>query len=210
MKPISIILAILVAASIPANYAISYVGGQRGMPMAIDGFPAGFLPVLLSWICIIGLSIVLILALAKRKGYVTPAFMLVVSLALTVGATSVPGIVPFMVGFRKRIQSQVTPDELRQIAHVAETLIPDHEFLPGPGKWSLWTEDEHRSAWDNLVETTAIDKLDSWLVIFKGDEEIVLSWGGALVGHWGVSIETGFDQHAGDIAEGIQTFAESD
>lgn len=190
-------------------YTISYIGGRQGMPLSVAGLPAQIIPALLGLICLGCLLVTLIVALIRRRerpvalataGLALLFFMLVFAVA--------PATV-FQIGFRSRITSTVTPDELREIALVAHETLPEGGRLPGPEKWSLWNEDEHQTQWDSLVKRTAIAKLDPWMLILKHPDSVELSWGGAVVGHWGVIIDTGTEQRDGDIATGIRSYISS-
>ena len=190
-------------------YMISYIGGRQGMPLSVVGLPAQIIPSLLSLVCLGCLLVTLIVALIRRRerpvalataGLALLFFMLVFAVA--------PATV-FQNGFRSRIKSTLTPDELREIALVVHETLPEGGRLPGPEKRSLWDEDKHRTQWGLLVETTAIAELDPWMLILKHPDSVELSWGGALVGHWGVIIDTGTEQRDGDIATGIRSYMSS-
>jgi hypothetical protein len=112
----------------------------------------------------------------------------------------------FMAGFRQRIKSTISPRELKEIARVCHEKLPIDKTFPGPEKWSLWNETEHRSQWDSLIRSTSLVKLDPWLTILNRSDSVAIGWGGALIGHWGLVIQTDEKLRAGDFAEGIQTF----
>jgi hypothetical protein len=110
----------------------------------------------------------------------------------------------FQIGFRHRINSTVSPAELREIARVCSDTLPLDGRLPGPEKWSLWNETEHRATWNTLVNSTSLRKLDPWMLIFNYADKVEITWGGPL-GHWGIIIQKN-GSVGGDIAPGIRTF----
>ena len=61
-----------------------------------------------------------------------------------------------------------------------------------------------------LIEATALSKLDPTLTFFNGPNAVTISWGGALVGHWGLIIQTDGKSEGGDIARDITTFVSSE
>jgi hypothetical protein len=139
----------------------------------------------------------------------TSIFLGIALLFFALGIALAPARV-FQAGFREKIRSTVSPDELRAIARVCHEKLPPHERLPGPKKWSLWNETEHRPQWNILVESSALGKLDPSLIIFNNEDTVEISWGGALVGHWGLIIQTDGTTEIGDIAKGIKTFISSE
>lgn len=82
--------------------------------------------------------------------------------------------------------------------------------MPGPGKASLWNESEHRAQWTALISATALSKLDPTLVLHNGTDSVSISWGGALVGHWGLIIQPDSKSEGGDIGGDIATFMSSE
>jgi hypothetical protein len=175
------------------------------MPLSVGGLPAEIIRVILSLLCIGSLVTLLVVALVKRGPALWVFSMLALScLFLILGSATAARV--FQIGFRQRINSIVTPAELRQIAVASHALVPIDGHLPGPGKDTLWDESQHRRPWNALASSTAIRMLDPWLVIHNSTDSVELSWGGALVGHWGVIIQLGEKKEKGDIAEGIKTF----
>jgi hypothetical protein len=57
-----------------------------------------------------------------------------------------------------------------------------------------------------LTNSTSLGKLDSFIVIYQQPNNVELSWGGALIGHWGVRVENATTTATGDIAPGVATF----
>lgn len=207
------LMSILCVATVIAAASWSgfeYIGGRLGTPLAIGPFPVQILSVLAAFLSLASLFALVIFALIKRR----PARRVVVALAVSfsiclVGFTVTPAKV-FRVGFRHRITSTVTADELREIARVSRQTLPMQGRSPGPGKSSLWNESEHRAQWTALTKATALSKLDSTLTLFNGANTVTISWGGALVGHWGVIIQMDESTGSGDIARDIATFISSE
>jgi hypothetical protein len=204
MKRSSLVLCATVAGATLSCYWIEYAGGLQGMPMAVAGLPAEIIPFVISLLCIASLVVLLVVALAKR-GPVSIVFSMLALSCLFLVLASAPAVKLFQIGFRRRINSTVTPDELRRIAEACHAAVPVDGYLPGPAK-NLWDESQHRREWNALASSTAIGKLDPWLVIHNSADAVELSWGGALVGHWGVIIQLGDKKEKGDIADGIMTF----
>ncbi len=179
------------------------------MWLSIAGLPAQIVPGLISALCFVSLVVLLVIALSKHRPVGKTVFSLALALfCFLLGYVIVPAQL-FQAGFRQRIVATVSPDELRQIARACHEKLPVHGRLPGPQKRSLWNESEHRSQWDLLIGTTSLGKLDPWLTIFNRVDTVEIAWGGALVGHWGLIIQTNGKMKTGDVAEGIKTFISS-
>jgi hypothetical protein len=206
MKHMNEALCAAVALMTFLSYAIRYIGGRRGEPLAVGIFPAEYFTFLFSLFCLIALIIILISA--YRKGRSTHRSFILFALACIFFAavfTLSPEDI-FLAGFRQKIKATVSPDELREIARVCHDELPINKSLPGPQKWSLWNEKEHRAQWNILVRSTSLGKLDPSMTIFNHSDSVSIAWGGALVGHWGLAIQTDGKLKAGDFAEGIQAF----
>jgi hypothetical protein len=210
MKHINIIACAAIAAMTCISYAIGYIGGRRGMFLSVGMLPAEFLPVLISLFCLILLLILLAIALLKRKPAGKPFVLLALGIVFFAADFVIPPTKLFMAGFRQRIKSTIAPGELRDIARVCHAELPIDKPFPGPQKSSLWSETEHRSQWNRLVRSTSLGKLDPWMTISNHSDSVSIVWGGALVGHWGLAIQTDDKVQSGDIAEGIQTFVGPD
>jgi hypothetical protein len=206
MKPINVVLCAAVAILMCISHAMGYIGGRRGMYLSIGILPAEIIPLLISLFCLMLLLILMVNTLRKRrpagKTFVLPALGLVFFAA----NFAIPPAEFFMAGFCQRIKSNVSSGELREIARVCHAELPVGKPFPGPQKESLWNESEHRSKWNSLVGSTALGKLDPSLTIFNQSDSVSIAWGGALVGHWGLTIRTDGKLQPGDFAEGIQTF----
>ena len=200
------ILCLVVALSTICQLVISYEGGRAGMPISIFNLPAEIVPYFINFACAVSLLVLLFMAMAKRKQVIVALFALLLSIGFAAVGFITPPIKVFQLGFRERIKATLSADELRQIARVFQENAPTNGFLPGPRKGSLWTENEHGPLWTKMTNSTSLGKLDDWVVVFKHPDEVELSWGGALVGHWGVRIKNEPATSAGDIAPGIATF----
>jgi hypothetical protein len=199
-------LCVIAFLSTVSLFVISYVGGRAGMPVSIAGLPAQIVPHLINTSCIGCLLLLLLLAMVKRKHVGATVTALLLSTAFAAAGFLFPPARLFKLGFRERLQARLSVDELRQIARVFQQNAPPDGKLPGPGKRSLWTEQEHAPFWTALTNSTSLGKLDSFIVIYKQPDNVELSWGGALIGHWGVRIKNAATATDGDIAPGIATF----
>jgi hypothetical protein len=96
------------------------------MPLSLGGFPAEVAPTLISLLCLASLVVMLVIALIKRRPAGKTSTLLVVAfLIFALGFALAPARV-FQAGFRHKIKSTVSPDELRQIARLC------HDKLPQP------------------------------------------------------------------------------
>ena len=210
MKRLNNILCGAVVTATISSYAISYLGGRQGMPLCIAGLPTEMAPKLMSLFCLVWLVVLFVVALINRRPLgKTLSALALSSFFLVLGFAVAPAKV-FQAGFRQRIRSTITPEELRTIARVCHETLPIHGQLPGPEKGSLWNESEHRPQWTALVQSTALGKLDPWLTVFNKANTVEIAWGGAMVGHWGLIIQTEGKMDVGDIADGIRTFNSSE
>ena len=180
------------------------------MPLSLGGFPAEAVPGLIGLLSLASLVVLWVVALINRRSAGRTSILLGIALLfLRLGFAAPPARV-FQMGFRQEIKSTVSPDELRAIARLCHETLPLHERLPGPNKWSLWNEQEHRPQWSVLVGSSSLGKLDPSLIVFNETDSVEIAWGGALVGHWGLIIQTGDKTEPGDIGEGIRTFISSE
>jgi hypothetical protein len=176
------------------------------MPLSIAGFPAEIAPILMSVFCLGSLVVLFVIGLVKSRPVAKTLSALGVSLLIAALGFAVAPAKVFQIGFRQRIRSTVSASELREIARVCRETLPLETRLPGPGKTTLWNESENRAQWNALLRSTALGKLDPSLTIVNGREAVEISWGGALVGHWGLVIQQGGKAGTGDLASDITTF----
>src|ERR1017187_656929 len=203
------ILCGMVFVAIFSFFAISYIGGRSGMLLLIGILPVQIVPVLTILFSTMALFVTCAETLVKRTNRRLAFSMLVLSLLFLAPGFFIAPARIFQIGFRHGIKSTISPAELREIARVCSNALPPDGRLPGPKKWSLWNETEHRATWNALASSTSLGKLDSSMVIFNHADEVEIAWGGALVGHWCVIIQkTG--SGSGDIAPGIKTFISPD
>lgn len=206
MKRLNEILCVVVAIATGSSYAIDYTGGRQGWPLTIGFFPARGVTFLITVLCLMSLVILLVDTCYKRGPAAKTVLLLVLACVLFALGFAISPTKLFLTGFRQRIKTTVSPAELREIAQVCHDKLPIDRPLPGPQKWSLWNESEHRSQWNLLVESTSLGKLDPSLVIFNREDTVEISWGGAL-GHWGLIIRAEGKPWRGDLGEGIKTYA---
>jgi hypothetical protein len=205
MRKLFLLLCIAVALSTVGLFIISYAGGRAGMPFSVLNLPAEIVPYLINLSCIAALLVLLFVAMARRKHVGLGLKVLLFSIAFAASSFVLPPNKMFQSGFRARIKATISADELRQIARTFEQNVPPKGFLPGPKKRSLWTQEEHGQLWTKMTNSTSLGKLDAWVVIYEKPNMVELSWGGGMIGHWGVRIEDSPTTH-GDIAPGITTF----
>jgi hypothetical protein len=206
MKKFSI-PCVLTALSTISLFAISYENGRRGAPIAVFELPVQIVPDLVNLLCLVALLVLLVAAIAKRKQIRAALIALILSTAFSALQFIFPPTEIFQLGFRNRIEASVSADELRQIANAFETNVPPEGFLPGPGKSSLWDAAKDGPVWTNMTNSTSLGKLDNSVMIYKQTGSVELLWGGGLVGHWGVRIQTESPTNDGNIAPGITTFS---
>jgi hypothetical protein len=175
------------------------------MFLSLGPFPAEILPFLVGFVCLLFLIVRFFVALIKRKEQRAVLSMAGLAILFFAFPFAIKPAKAFHAGFRARIRSTIAPEELRRIAVAIQDILFDGGRLPGPQK-NPWSEQDHRARWQVLVKSTQIEKLDPWMEIEKSPDYVALTWGGALVGHWGVVVDTGTEQHDGDIAKGIRTY----
>ena len=210
MKRWNEILCGIVVLATVSSYLMEYVAGRRGTPFSIGGLPGQVAPILISLFCLASLVLLLVIALIKRRPAAKTVSVLTLSFLIFVLSFAVVPMKVFRAGFRQRIKSTVSPDELRALARLCHEKMPLHGRLPGPEKMSLWNEQEHRPLWNVLLGATSLGKLDPSLTIFNNTDTIEIAWGGALAGHWGLIIQPDDKTEPGDVAEGIKTFISSE
>jgi len=208
MKRFAQVLCTMVCMATLSIFTTSYIGGRQGDPLSVWLFPAEMFPILVAFLSVFILVILFFVALGRGREQCAVSLLSGCAMLFFISMFAFPPREVFQMGFRARIQSTITPDELRQIGIVVQSMLPEDGRLPGPQK-NLWDEKEHGAQWQRLLKTTQIGKLDPWMVIVKSSDKVNLTWGGALAGHWGVVIETGQEQSPGDIAKGIRTFITS-
>jgi hypothetical protein len=182
------------------------------MWLSVGGLPANVIPSLLELFALLALVILLFVSIKRSSGVATTVVSLLIAIHCFIGGCAVSRARVFQTGFRHKIQKTISAEELRTLAYVARSHIPVGGYIPGPAKLSLWTEAEHAKTWSILTNTTSLGKLDPWVVIAVRDDVVELSWGGALVGHWGLFIRDVAPrvnqtmEDSGDIAPDISTF----
>ena len=210
MKKLGVLLCLLLGAAALSYYPISYLGGKLGSVLTVGaGLPAPIVSFLISLVLLGALFLILLVALIRKQD--RTGFLLAAGLGLLLFVLPflVKPEIAFQAGLRTRITSQVSPDELREIATRIEVSVREGNRLPSPMKKSLWSED-YRESWEELVRNTSIDQLDPAMVISHRPDSVEITWGGARSGHWGVSIDTGSEAKPGDIAPGIRTYLAED
>jgi hypothetical protein len=203
LKPGGKIHCTVVFAIVFLHFATLYIEGRTAMPLVLILLPLFVVLDLAMLFCAI---VLLVMGIGNFANGIHRRLAINLLVLLFLALASLFFYKPakiFQMGFRHRINSRVSPAQLREIARVCSNILPIDGRLPGPDK-PLWNETEHRKVWDNLTNSTALGKLDPYVLIFNHEDKVELVWGGPL-GHWGVIIlKTG--SGSGDIAPGIRTF----
>jgi hypothetical protein len=200
------VLCIAIAIMACASYAIEYIGGRRGNPIAIGIFPAEIIPSIIGLLCLVALLLRLIYAFRKRRSIRKSFVLLALGFIIFSSSMMIPPTEFFIIGFRQRIQATVSRSELREIARVCQTELQPQIHFPGPQNRSLWNESKHRSKWDRLVNTTSLGKLDPWITIVNSGDYVEIWWERTLPGRWGLDIRTNAKFRYFDFDEGIHWF----
>lgn len=173
------LLCITACSSAAIMSLMDYIGGRIGMWF----FPEELLPWLIGIVCFLILLIRGVRALLTHRKALRP--FVAFGIAVLFYAVQPAAGHLFLIGFRDRILSLATHDDLRQIAQVARAVVPMDKSAPNPGKRLLTGQEGHEDAWMALSKQTMIDRLGWRPSIFVYDDRVDLWWGSALVGHWG-------------------------
>ncbi len=195
LLPTPIIPAILVVVCVAIIPCLTYLGGLAGHPLAILLLPADSLPFLVA-VAFSLWTIGLIVYSAIKRRLLYPSIS---SLILIVTAWSIPLFLyrllptsPFLLGFHRRISAKFTPDQLRLVAAKAISLSKeeDHWYLPSPQKLSLWDPKSDAPLWAEMNRVPGFSKFDGPFEIEVWQGNVYITWGGALIGHWGIRIDS--------------------
>jgi len=170
--------------------AMPYLEGRTNSRWAVPPMlPADLLPLLSLFVSSFILFLIWIREIVAKRPALTNACLFFVSLLLFGFSFTVRTTDFFHRGFFQYANRVLTADEWRRISQFAQEHLQSEGRLPGPRK-NLWDENEHRKLWSALCAATKVEKLNPSLMILvhPGSTEIV--WGGALSGHWGVTIST--------------------
>jgi hypothetical protein len=216
MKMASIFICALAGIAGAIAPLISFLGGRRGMPLSIWDLPAQVMPFVIQLLCLLAFIVLLVLARKRHQGAFVTAVCLLISGFLLLGGCLVSQEQMFREGFRHRIQSRISPEELRVVAAAARAQIPVGESLSSTvdGAVRAQTEDDR---WANLMGRTSLGKLDSGVVVTVRYDSVELWWGGAMMGNWGLVIydlsraegeqsQRPQEKRSGDIDPSISTF----
>ena len=155
--------------------------------------------------------IVLLCEFRRNPRRLPKALVLASSVAVTVLAIGCAlQTRPYLLGLRDSVFFAGSPDEFREAAQVINEMLPfgrspleGASSLPGPGKWSIWTEERDRPRWTEVTRRApCIRRLESSVWIFRQEHCVAFVWGGALVGHSGFRI--GHDPSVGGELERLR------
>ena len=174
--------------SFSLRLAMPYLEGRTNSWWAIPPMlPADLLPPVLMFVSSIVLFSNWIRAAVAKRPALTAASLFFVSLLLLGFSFTVRTADIFHRGFLQYAKHVLTADEWRSISRFAQEHLQPEGRLPGPRK-NLWEETEHRKLWSALSAATQVEKLDPSLMILVHPGRTEIVWGGALSGHWGVTV----------------------
>lgn len=163
---------------------LSYLEGRTNCTPILLEIMMPFLFMALSSVV---LFVHLMRSIVLRRPFIPISLMFMFSVVLLIGFFKIPPIRFYVSGFQNYVTHVLTADEWRDIARFAQTNIVNDHILPGPGK-NLWEENKHRELWSKLSASTHIKSLPDTLVIRTWQGNTIISWGGALPGHRGITI----------------------
>jgi hypothetical protein len=172
-------------------FIVDFLGGYRGFHLSVSLFPAILIPFLFAAIFTLIVLVRAIWSIIRLRSIVRSIIIILATLGFWLTPRIFFNEDAYLLGFKYRVQRLSSSQELREIADKARELLIEQRWLPGPGK-NLWEEEVHAELWEKMPKSKIISGNTNFVVISVDDNyDVNLSWGGALVGHWGIRIAEG-------------------
>ncbi len=185
MRTASVLCCVVFLLCLVALPIIDYAGGRSGTPF----FPAA--PLGIGLVAGIILVFTLIRSFLVRRHRLWP----VGGLAIVVAATLVfghlaPRLPGFLHGLRDRFEMKVGYPKMREFAEEVSQMGPE-TMIARLGTWKPPTAEDQKR-WDDLVARYPFLNWNhaTGTVLVRGGI-VELTWGSALVGHWGFRVAPG-------------------
>lgn len=169
-------------------FVIAFLGGYHGFPLTIFSFPSALIPLLLAVIFTAIIVIRGIWSIIRVRNIVRSVVLILV----TVGFWFTPRLIinqsTYLLGFKYRVLRISSPQELREIAARARELLTEQKWLPGPGR-GIYEKEVHAKLWEQMQKYKVLELDHSSVIIsIEDNNDVELTWGYALVSHWGIRI----------------------
>ena len=187
----SILCALVFLLCLVALPIICYAGGRLCMPLTILLLPAEVMPLGIGFVAamIIVLTVVRSFVARRHRLWAIGALAIVVVATLTF-AHSAPRLPGFLHGLRDRFVLKVGYPKMREFAKEVSQITPG-ATIAKPGRWNSATPEDQKR-WDDLVTRYPfLGWNDATGTAGAGNGTVGLSWGSALVGHWGFLVAPG-------------------
>lgn len=197
MKRIVIATATVLAGSVIGWDAVEFASGYSAFPILIGFFPASLFPfALMAFATCAGAGMILFL-LSRRQLWHASA-LAAVMLVCWVLSPWFGGRYAFLLGFATRLRQVSSPAEIRLVAQTCLSHTPTKPvfgrlrgYVYAPQK--IMTSDaaeaeQSKQVWEMISEHPFVHLDGDTCVIFVQPPVITFVWGGALPGHWGISV----------------------
>jgi hypothetical protein len=193
MRAISVLCSVVFLLCLMALPVIDYAGGRSCMPLCapLVLLPAEVVPLGIGFLLVIILVLTVVRSfLARRHRAWTIGALTVVIGAAYVYWFQLPEFPGFLEGLRDRFAMRVGYPKMREFAREMAQTGPE-AIIARPGKWNPPTV-ENQKRWADLVVRYPFLEWNhaTGTVLVRGGI-VELTWGSALVGHWGFQVAPG-------------------
>ena len=190
MRAVSVLCCLAFLLCLVALPIITYAGGRMCGPLAapLVGLPAEIVPLGIGFLAAIILVLTVVRSfLARRHRIWTIGSLTVVIAAVYIYWFQLPEFPGYLEGLRDRFEMKVGYPKMREFAQEVSQMGPE-TMIARQGTWKpTRTEDQKR--WDDLVARYPfLDWNDATGTVLVRDGIVQLTWGSALVGHWGFQV----------------------
>jgi len=188
MRVASVLSCVVFLLCLVALPIIGYAGGRLCEPLCVLLFPAEIVPLGIGFVAAVILVLTVVRSLVARRHrlWAIGALAIVVVATLTF-AHSAPRLPGFLHGLQDRFVAKVGYPRMREFAKEVSQIGPG-ATIARPGRWNPATPEDQKR-WDDLVTRYPfLGWNDATGTVGVGDGTVGLSWGSALVGHWGFQV----------------------
>jgi hypothetical protein len=197
VKRIAITTAAVLLGSVIGWDAVEFASGYNAFPLLIGFFPASvFLFALMAFATCGGVCTILFLLFRRQLRYAST--LAAAMLACWVLSPWFVGRHAFLLGFAMRLRQVSSPAEIRLVAQTCLSHTPTKPvfgrlrgYVYAPGKMiasDAAEAEQSRRVWEMISEHPFVHLDGDTCVIFVQPPVITFVWGGALPGHWGISV----------------------
>ncbi len=190
MRAISVLCSVVFLLCLVALPVIDYAGGRLCRPLGVPlvGLPAEIMPLGIGFLVVIILVLTLVRSfLARRHRAWTIGALTVVIAAAYVYWFQLPEFPGYLEGLRDRFVTKVGYPKMQEFAGEMSRAGPE-AMIAGPGRWKPETVEDQKRWTDLVARYPFLDWNNATGTVLVRDGIVQLTWGSALVGHWGFQV----------------------